>query len=385
LVIDAAVRTSAAPAVRQDGRLPFPARLAALQAYLEARSLDALVVSTPINIKYLCGFAGTAGLLLVTTADRFLLVDGRYDLAVREALAEGRIGPVAVEVVDRRYDLTIAATAAREQLKRVGFEANHLTVANLEAWRRGSPAIDWISTQGVVEGQRVVKDGAELETLRRGAQMLDRVASDLRAILARGMSEHEVAAGIDSALGAVGFERLAFTTIVASGPNSALPHARPTARRLDEGDLVLLDFGGVLDGYCVDLTRMAVVGSPSAPAMALYEAVREANVSAVRAVRPGVPASDIDQAARAVLEARNLGEAFRHATGHGLGLEVHEAPRLARPDADLRERLETGMVFTIEPGAYVEGIGGVRLEDDVLVTPEGCEVLTKVPHDLLRV
>ncbi len=142
---------------------------------------------------------------------------------------------------------------------------------------------------------------------------------------------------------------------------------------------MVLDFGGVLDGYCVDLTRMAAVGLPTASAMALYEGVREANASAVRAVRPGVPASDIDRAARAVLEAKNLGEAFRHATGHGLGLEVHEAPRLARPDSEPQERLEEGMVFTIEPGAYVEGIGGVRLEDDVLVTPGGCEVLTRCP------
>ena len=202
------------------------------------------------------------------------------------------------------------------------------------------------------------------------------MASRLGTIVARGQTEQAVASGIDAALVDAGFQRPAFSTIVASGPNSALPHARPTSRRLEPGDLVVLDFGGVLDGYCVDLTRMAAVGSPTASAMALYEGVREANASAVRAVRPGVPASDIDRAARAVLEAR---------TGHGLGLEVHEAPRLARPDSEPQERLEAGMVFTIEPGAYVEGIGGVRLEDDVLVTPGGCEVLTTVPHDLLRV
>jgi Xaa-Pro aminopeptidase len=172
---------------------------------------------------------------------------------------------------------------------------------------------------------------------------------------------------------------------VASGPNSALPHARPTGRRLADGDLVVLDFGGVLGGYCVDLTRMAAVGSISAEAMALYEGVREANVAATRAVRSGIEASDVDRAARDVLEARHLGPAFLHGTGHGLGLEIHEAPRIAKPDADVPQRLEQGMVFTIEPGAYVEGIGGVRIEDDVIVTLDGCEVLTRVPHDLLRV
>jgi Xaa-Pro aminopeptidase len=363
----------------------FSTRLTALQAYLDARQLEALVVSAPVNIAYLTGFSGSAGLLLVTRDDRFLIVDGRYEVAAREALAAGRLGPVTVERVEGRYDRALAAVLVREGVERAGIEARDVTVATLDAWRRAAPRIEWQATERVVEGQRVIKDAREVDILRRATTSLNEMASRLPAIVTRGKTEREIAAGIDSALLEAGFERPAFATIVASGPNSALPHARPSMRRLENGDLVVLDFGGVLDGYCVDLTRMAAVGSPTASAMALYEGVREANVSAVRAVRPGIPASDIDRAARAVLEAKNLGEAFRHATGHGLGLEVHEAPRLARPDAEPQERLEAGMVFAIEPGAYVEGIGGVRLEDDVLVTPEGCEVLTKVPHDLLRV
>ncbi len=365
--------------------LTHTARLRALQAYLDARRLDALVVSAPVNIAYLSGFAGSAGLLLVTREGLFLLVDGRYDVAARESLVAGRLGPVTVERVDGRYDQALASVIAREGVRHVGLEAGNVTVATLSAWRRAVTGVEWEPTERVVEGQRLIKDAAEIETFRRAAKTLDYMASRLGTIVARGQTEQAVASGIDAALVDAGFQRPAFSTIVASGPNSALPHARPTSRRLEAGDLVVLDFGGVLDGYCVDLTRMAAVGSPTASAMALYEGVREANASAVRAVRPGVPASDIDRAARAVLEAKNLGEAFRHATGHGLGLEVHEAPRLARPDSEPQERLEEGMVFTIEPGAYVEGIGGVRLEDDVLVTPGGCEVLTKAPHDLLRV
>ena len=363
----------------------FTARLAAFQAYLDARQLDAFVVSTPVNITYLTGFAASAGLLLVTRRERFLILDPRYDQAAHAALAAGRLGPVTIERVDGGYDRALAAILARETLGSVGLEAAHVTVTRLNAWHDAAPRVEWISTERVLERQRVIKDAREIEIFRRAATSLNEVTSHLPEIVSRGRTEHEIAAGIDSALREAGFERPAFTTIVASGPNSALPHARPTTRRLEAGDLVVLDFGGVLDGYCVDLTRMAAVGSPAASAMALYDGVREANVSAVRAVRPGVPACDIDRAARAVLEAKNLGEAFRHATGHGLGLEVHEAPRLARPDAEPQERLEAGMVLAIEPGAYVEGIGGVRLEDDVLVTPEGCEVLTKVPHDLLRV
>jgi len=371
--------------VAHSAHLTHTARLRALQAYLDARRLDALVVSAPVNIAYLSGFAGSAGLLLVTREGLFLLVDGRYDVAARESLVAGRLGPVTVERVDGRYDQALASVIAREGVRHVGLEAGNVTVATLSAWRRAATGVEWEPTERVVEGQRLIKDAAEIETFRRAAKTLDYMASRLGTIVARGQTEQAVASGIDAALVDAGFQRPAFSTIVASGPNSALPHARPTSRRLEAGDLVVLDFGGVLDGYCVDLTRMAAVGSPTASAMALYEGVREANASAVRAVRPGVPASDIDRAARAVLEAKNLGEAFRHATGHGLGLEVHEAPRLARPDSEPQERLEEGMVFTIEPGAYVEGIGGVRLEDDVLVTPGGCEVLTKAPHDLLRV
>ena len=357
-----------------------------MQAYLDARGLEALVVSTPLNIAYLSGFSASAGLLVVTLRNCFLLVDGRYDVAAHESLAAGRMGPVVVERVEGRYDKTLASVVLREGLRRAGFETGYVTVATLSGWQRAMPDVEWEPTERVVEGQRVIKDAGEIETLRRAADVLTRAASQLPALIARGRTEQEVAAGIDSALIDSGFQRTAFTTIVASGPNSALPHARPSSRQLAEGDLVLLDFGGVLDGYCVDLTRMAAVGSPSSSALTLHGSVREANVAAVRAVRPGIPASDIDRAARAVLEAKDLGEAFRHATGHGLGLEVHEARRLGRADGEPQERLEAGMVFTIEPGAYVEGVGGVRLEDDVLVTPGGCEVLTKnVPHDLLRV
>jgi len=172
---------------------------------------------------------------------------------------------------------------------------------------------------------------------------------------------------------------------VASGPLSAHPHARPTDRRLAEGDLVLLDFGGVLDGYCVDLTRMAVVGSAGSDAIALYEAVAAAQRAALDAVRGGVAAWTIDRAARQVLEDRGLGPAFVHGTGHGLGLEVHEAPRIARAESDGLDTIEPGMVFTIEPGAYLEHVGGVRLEDDVLVTADGGEVLTDAPRALLVV
>jgi Xaa-Pro aminopeptidase len=360
-------------------------RLAHLREYVRTHELDAFVVSTSLNIAYLTGFHGSSGLLVVTRSDNFLIVDGRYVLAAQEALSSGTIGPVRVERVESRYDRTLAAVLAREGHRRAGFEAGQVTVATLDLWRRAAPEVDWIPTQRVVEHRRMIKDAGEIVTFRRAGHAIARVAAELPAIVARGRSEREIASSIEHAMVTHGFQRPAFATIVASGPNSALPHARPGDRRLEDGDLVVLDFGGVLDGYCVDLTRMAAVGPISTQAMALYDSVRAANIAAVQAVRPGVDTSDVDLAARTVLEARNLGDAFNHAAGHGLGMEVHEAPRIAKPDPDVRQHIEIGMVLAIEPGAYVEGVGGVRLEDDVLVTADGCEVLTEVPHDLLRV
>jgi Xaa-Pro aminopeptidase len=192
-----------------------------------------------------------------------------------------------------------------------------------------------------------------------------------------GRSEIDVAAELDWIIKQTGFERPAFETIVASGPNSALPHARPTRRVLREGDGVVLDFGGVYDGYCVDLTRTLPLGDVGADFRRLFAAVAEAQQAAIASVRPGVSANQVDAAARDVLSRYGLEEAFGHGTGHGLGLEVHEEPRIAKARTGLPDvPLEPGMVFTIEPGVYVDGIGGVRIEDDVLVTKAGCEVLT---------
>jgi Xaa-Pro aminopeptidase len=366
-------------------RPDWSGRLHDLQSSLVPEGLDALVVSTPSNLTYLTGFVGSAGLLVVTPEQRSFVIDGRYDFAVREALAAGVMAEVAVERVERRYDLTLGATITRMGLRRVAFESAHATVSNAAAWQRATPGVEWVPREGLIERRRMIKDAFEIDTLRRGARAIAGVVADLPRIIGHRLTELDIADRIDAALRAAGFSRPAFPTIVASGPNSAQPHAHPSTRRLGAGDLVLLDFGGVLDGYCVDLTRMAAIGPVAPQATALYASVRDAHAAAVAAVRPGIDTSVIDGAARAVLEARGLGDAFLHATGHGLGLDVHESPRIARPDPDTAVTVESGMVFTIEPGAYVEGVGGVRLEDDVLVTADGCEVLTEGPRDLLVV
>lgn len=366
-------------------RPDWPGRLRVLNEICARDGLDALVVSTPVNLTYLTGFVGSAGLLVAASDRSTLILDGRYTGAAGEAQTAGALAPVEIEKVEPRFDQTLARVLQRLGARRVGFEAAHVTVATLNAWQAAATGLEWIATERLVESGRVVKDDLEIKILRRAAKLLSGVARELRTVVRAGATERDTARQIDLALERAGFEAPAFPTIVATGPNGAHPHAHPTDRRLADGDLVVLDFGGVLDGYCVDLTRAAAVGQVSARARALFAAVHEAQAAAIATVRAGTTGAAVDAAARRVLETRGLADAFLHSTGHGLGLEVHEAPRLSPERSGPAEPLLAGMVCTIEPGAYLEGFAGVRLEDDVLVTAEGCEVLTDAPRDLLVV
>jgi len=359
-----------------------------LVSRLEEQGFDALVVVSLPNIRYLTNFAGSAAVLVVTRAQLYLLTDFRYSAAVGGLLASEAAPPLTTMVpVEGSYDEAIVRTLLDLGLRRIGFEADHVTVGQHARWvsrlPAGGPSLH--AAEAMVEGLRLVKDEAEVATIREAADRLSGVArAVLEELAAPGRSERDVAAEIDWRLKRAGFERTPFDTIVASGPNAALPHARPTDRRVEPGELLLLDFGGVHDGYCVDLTRTVATGEPvPAEARRLYRAVAAAREAAVAAVRPGIAADAVDRAAREVLEAEGLGGAFGHGTGHGLGLEVHEEPRVTRrrPGGPEPRILEAGMVFTIEPGAYVPEFGGVRLEDDVLVTAAGCELLTRVPFD----
>jgi Xaa-Pro aminopeptidase len=360
-------------------------RLGKIADFCRCHDLDAIVISSAVNVRYLTGFTGSAGLLIVTPETECLITDGRYEAFVRGAMEHGRMGRVTLERVEARYDLTLAARIRSLKPGTVGIEAEHVTVGTLNRWRASVPDAEWRPVTDMVERLRLIKDDRELDVLRRGGGLLSGVAGTLSSWVRAGRTEVEIARDIDRALERAGFERPAFDTIVAAGPNSAYPHARPTDRPLVKGDLVVLDFGGVLDGYCVDLTRMAAVGAIDSAAGRLYDAVRAAQDAALAAVRPGARGTEVDAAARDVLDARGLGAAFLHGTGHGLGLEVHEAPRLARTDSGAQDVLAPGMVCTIEPGAYLEGLGGVRLEDDVVVTTGDSERLTDASRDLLVV
>lgn len=373
-------------------RLPTTAQLharhATVRGALDALGLDALIVVAPANIRYLSNFSGTSGMLVLTGEQAHLLVDFRYREAARLLQdSAGACPGLRVWDVPGSYEEALVACLAEIGVAAAGFEAAHLTVARHDWWRRAIGArglpLTLRSTERVVEQARVVKDAFEISAIRESAQRLDAVAHAAFSAARRGRSEKAVAAAIEGAMRDAGYERAAFDTIVASGPYAALPHHRAGARILADGDLVVLDFGGILDGYCSDLTRTISIGSPSAEGRRLYDAVYEAHQAAIAAVRPGTMSTAIDAAARAVLDRAGLGEAFGHGTGHGLGLEVHEDPRITRPRADVPSvAVASGMVFTIEPGAYVPGTGGVRIEDDVLVTEGGHEVLTSVPKEL---
>jgi len=276
----------------------------------------------------------------------------------------------------------------------VGFEASNLTVSRYQLLTKALANPDGtgsalIPTDQLVEQIRVVKDEEEIETFRAAARLLSDVARGVFEEIAHGRTERDIALAIDNRIRRAGFERPAFETIVASGPRAALPHAVPGERRLSENDLVVLDFGGVYDSYCVDLTRTVSVGRADDRAREVHAAVLEAHDRAIRTVEPGTSRFAVDAAARDWLTARGMGEAFGHGTGHGLGIDIHEDPRITRPTPDVPgddgdRELAAGMVFTIEPGAYFPGWGGVRIEDDVLVTDHGVDVLTNVTTHLLE-
>jgi Xaa-Pro aminopeptidase len=368
-------------------------RLDLVRRAIAAQSLDGLAVTALPNVLYLTNFTGTSAIAVVTAERVLFLTDSRYITVVEETRGTPHECPgLELVRVEGAYDLALSRALAAMPSARIGFESAHLSVqrhAGLQARAAtagGGPEL--VATEGIVEHVRVVKDAYELMLLREAGARLSDVATRILSTLRPGSSESEAALQIDWEVRQAGFERAAFETIVASGPNAALPHARPTERKFVEGDLVVLDFGGVYDSYCVDLTRTVSVGAATERARQVYQAVLEAHDEAVAAVRPGVSRFDVDAAARGVLGRAGFAAAFGHGTGHGLGVEVHEDPRITerRPDVDAREEaIVEGMVFTIEPGAYFAGWGGVRIEDDVAVTASGVEVLTNATTDLVEI
>jgi Xaa-Pro aminopeptidase len=347
------------------------ARHDALVRALEAVELDGLLITSLANIRYLTGFSGSAALAVATRGDLLLVTDFRYDAQARaEAGAVARVEVEGTNVWERLF----RELPTLGPLKTVGYEAHALTIKGGERLGRGGSAWRWQATSDLIERLRVSKDPDEVAAIRAAATLAgDALRAALTAVRV-GMTELEIAGLLEAALRRHGSEAHPFPAIVASGPRTALPHAGTSARTVAAGDWLLLDFGAQVDGYCADITRTVVVGGRASERQrALYELVRAAQHAAREGVHAGLSGCDADALARGPIEARGFGDAFGHSLGHGLGLEVHEAPRLSKTNA---EPLPPHAVVTIEPGVYLPGEGGVRIEDDVYLAPQGPELLS---------
>ena len=352
-------------------------RVDALLTHLSREHLDALVVSYPANVRYLTGFSGSSGLLLVTGKGAVFITDFRYQTQAAE-----EIGPLARVVIDGTglWD-RLVKLIPEFGVRAVGYEAHVLTVREADRLSGDALPCHFSPTSDFVEGLRAVKAPEEVDAIRAAACLAgDALAETVRQVRA-GQTEQEVAALLEGALRRGGTEGYPFPTIVASGPRSALPHARTGSRVIAPGDFLLVDFGAIVDGYVSDVTRTFVVGAQPTPRQAeAYAMVASAQRAALSGLRAGLSGRQADALARDVVEAAGQGPAFGHSLGHGIGLEVHEAPRLART-AD--QVLPAGAVVTVEPGVYYSGWGGVRLEDDVVLSDGAASLLTLFPRELL--
>lgn len=349
-----------------------------LRQRMAEEQLDALYIQNDLNRRYMSGFTGSAGSVFITRQHVWLLVDFRYvEQAKKEAPHCERIE------ITNEWD-TLAHILKEHNLQRVGFEAGHVTVAAYETMKTKLPDVTWVATLDWVEQIRGIKDDNELQTMQQAIDLTDEAFRHIVSFLTPGRTEKEIALELEMFMRRQGAEALSFPPIVASGPNGALPHAVPTDRPLEKGDLVTLDFGCIVDGYCSDLTRTVAIGEASEQAKTLYDIVLRAQLAGIQAVEPGRTGKEVDKTARAVIEDAGYGQHFGHGLGHGIGLNVHEQyPRLSPMQGDVV--LQAGMVCSVEPGIYIPDWGGIRIEDLVVVRSVGCDVLSKADKQFLIV
>ncbi len=339
----------------------------------EARA-GAMVITALPNVRYLSGFTGSNAALLVTGDRTVLFTDPRYQIqASSESACEVKIakGPLTKELLK---------WARRSRVKSLAFEQNRISFEAFQELKKGAEGIRLKPLSGVVEKLRMVKSAAEIAAIKHSVELNSAALEQALRHFRHSMTELDLAAEIGYRMRRLGADREAFETIVASGERSALPHAHPTNQPIQPDQLLLIDMGATVAGYASDMTRTHAVGKLTAKARRMYGSVLESQLAAIDAVKPGVSCTTVDRAARNVLRAHGLDKLFIHSTGHGLGLEIHEAPRLGRKE---RTKLEAGMAITIEPGVYAQGGGGVRIEDTVVVTSRGCEVLTPTGKELV--
>jgi Xaa-Pro aminopeptidase len=357
--------------------MPTNIRLKRIRQALDAARASTLLETHLPNIYYLCGFSGDSGALLIDSTSATLITDGRFTIQAKQETRGIRVHIHKGQLLEAVGD----HLRARKR-QRVAVSPSRVTLAGWKALRKAAGGnLKWIAVDGLVESLRAVKDPAEIVRIRDAARLGSEVMEEAIRLIRPGVTELDIAAEIGYRMRRKGASGESFDAIVAAGPRSALPHARPTARRIGKNELVVLDLGAILRRYCSDLTRTVHVGKAPARVRQWYRAVLDAQTAARDALKAGVTCGAVDAAARNVLQHRGLGRYFVHSTGHGIGLEIHEDPRIAR---DQKKILETGNIVTLEPGVYVEGVGGIRIEDDALVAPRGAEILTTASREFLE-
>lgn len=346
-------------------------RLDRIREKMQENSWDSLILTSPANRYYVSGFSGSAGIVLITADNQYVLVDGRYTLQAKKETK-------GFEIVECKSNFIKGLNSF--PINRLGFEADTLSFNDYKLMKETLPDSLFHDCSRMLQGLRMIKDQAEIERIRGSIALADHAFNHICSFIKEGVTEHELAIELEFFMRSQGASALSFETIAASGIRGAMPHGAPTDKKLEKGDFVVMDYGCILDGYCSDITRTIVIGEASEQQRMLYNTILKAQNEAICAVKDGVPASDVDEIARNVMG--EYEKYFTHALGHGLGIEVHEEPRLSKISNTI---LEENMVVTIEPGIYISDLGGIRIEDLVVVTKEGCENLTKSIKELMIV
>ncbi|ANU19317.1 Xaa-Pro dipeptidase [Planococcus plakortidis] len=348
-------------------------KLMKLREQMQKRELDSLLVTNPYNLRFITGFTGTAGLALITPNDAWFITDFRYTEQAGEQVKEFKVVQAQKGLIDE-----VARIAGEAAVERLAFEQDYMTFATYSQYQEKLTAtLEPVS--GVIEKLRMVKSPEELEVLKAAAKIADDAFEHICSYIKAGMTELEVSNELEFFMRSQGATSSSFDIIVASGLRSALPHGVASDKKIEQGDLITLDFGALYNGYVSDITRTVAVGEPSDKLKEIYQVVLDSQMLALEKIKPGMTGIEADAIARDYIKSKGYGEAFGHSTGHGIGLEVHEGPGLSFRSETV---LEPGMAVTVEPGIYLPGIGGVRIEDDILITETGNERLTHSSKEL---
>ncbi|HEY3413069.1 MAG TPA: Xaa-Pro peptidase family protein [Armatimonadota bacterium] len=352
-------------------------RLNALRAKFDSAGIDALYVSNIVNVRYLTGFTGSTAMLFVTRDNAFTYVDSRYWLQAESQVTGAEVVRCGVAVTNEALE-----SVAALPVERLGYEAGNLTVSALDKLSAKLPDMQLVKTDGLVEGLRLVKDASEVAAVQAACALTDALFEEILGFIKPGVREVDIALELEYRMRKRGAQEVGFASIIASGANGAKPHAGASDKAVESGDLLTMDFGARLNGYNSDITRTVAVGAISDEQRAVYGVVLKAQETAVAALRPGVSCVEADKVARDIIAEAGYGENFGHGLGHSLGLDVHDGARLS-PLADPESVVQAGEIWTIEPGIYIPGWCGVRIEDDVLVTEDGPVLLTHAPKGLI--